>query len=227
MISVLIADDHALVRQGLKRLLEEDPEIQVVAEASDGLEALKEYERVHPDVAVLDIAMPHRDGLETVKRILAIDPDARILMLTMYPEEQYAVRTLKAGALGYITKGNCTAELHRAVRMVRHGKRYLSDQGENAVDLQLLANRSEKTPVGSLSNRELQVLCLIARGYKSSKISAELGLSTKSIETYRSRLMQKLCLHSDADICRFAYDNKLVGAAAPATATGNQADSAG
>ena len=116
-----------------------------------------------------------------------------------------------------ITKGNCTAELHRAVRTVRHGKRYLSDQGENAVDLQLLANRSEKTPVGSLSNRELQVLCLIARGYKSSKISAELGLSTKTIETYRSRLMQKLCLHSDADICRFAYDNKLVGAAAPAT----------
>jgi two-component system invasion response regulator UvrY len=226
MINVLIADDHALVRQGLKRLLEEDPEIQVVAEASDGLEAVREYERTHPDVAVLDIAMPRRDGLETVKRILAIDPDARILMLTMYPEEQYAVRTLKAGALGYITKGNCTAELHRAVRAVRYGKRYLSDQGENAVDLQLLANRSEKTPVGSLSNRELQVLCLIARGYKSSKISAELGLSTKTIETYRSRLMQKLCLHSDADICRFAYDNKLVGAAAPSTATGKPTDPA-
>ncbi len=216
MINVLIADDHALVRQGLKRLLEEDPEIQVVAEAADGLEAEREYERVHPDVAVLDIAMPYRDGLETIKRILSIDPEARILVLTMYPEEQFAVRTLKAGALGYITKGNCTAELHRAVRTVRHGKRYLSDQGENAVDLQLLANRSEKTPVGSLSNRELQVLCLIARGYKSSKISAELGLSTKTIETYRSRLMQKLCLHSDADICRFAYDNKLVGAATAA-----------
>lgn len=220
MIRVLIADDHALVRQGLKRLLEEDPGIQVVAEAADGLGAERDYERARPDVAVLDIAMPGRDGLETIRRILAIDPGARILVLTMYPEEQFAVRTLKAGALGYITKGNCTAELHRAVRMVRAGKRYLSDQGENAVDLQLLANRSEKTPVGSLSNRELQVLCLIARGYKSSKISAELGLSTKTIETYRSRLMQKLCLHSDADICRFAYDNKLVGAAAPATGAG-------
>ena len=220
MIRVLIADDHALVRQGLKRLLEEDPGIQVVAEAADGLGAEREYERARPDVAVLDIAMPGRDGLETIRRILAIDPGARILVLTMYPEEQFAVRTLKAGALGYITKGNCTAELHRAVRMVRVGKRYLSDQGENAVDLQLLANRSEKTPVGSLSNRELQVLCLIARGFKSSKISAELGLSTKTIETYRSRLMQKLCLHSDADICRFAYDNKLAGAAAPATGAG-------
>lgn len=224
MINVLIADDHALVRQGLRRLLEEDSEIRVVAEASDGLEAVREYERVHPDVAVLDIAMPRRDGLETVKQLLALDPDARILMLTMYPEEQYAVRTLKAGALGYITKGNCTAELHRAVHAVRYGRRYLSDQGENAVDLQLLANRSEKTPVGSLSNRELQVLCLIARGFKSSKISGELGLSTKTIETYRSRLMQKLCLHSDADICRFAYDNKLVGAAAPAVSDGKPPD---
>src|SRR5512136_2867284 len=175
MINVLIADDHALVRQGLKRLLEEDPEIQVVAEASDGLEAVREYRRVRPDVAVLDIAMPRRDGLETVKRILAIDPDARILVLTMYPEEQYAVRMLKAGAMGYITKGNCTAELHRAVRTVRHGRRYLSDQGENAVDLQLMANRSEETPVGSLWNRELQVLGLIARGFRSSKISAQLG----------------------------------------------------
>lgn len=220
MINVLIADDHALVRQGLKRLLEEDPGIHVVAEAADGLSAEREYQRVHPDVAVLDIAMPVCDGLETIRRILSIDPGARILMLTVYPEEQFAVRTLKAGALGYITKGNCTAELHRAVRTVRLGKRYLSDQGENAVDLQLLADRSDKTPVGSLSNRELQVLCLIARGYKSSKISAELGLSTKTIETYRSRLMQKLCLRSDADICRFAYDNKLVGAAAPAAGAG-------
>ena len=183
MINVLIADDHALVRQGLKRLLEEDSEIHVVAEASDGVEAVREYERVHPDVAVLDIAMPHRDGLETIKRILSDDPEARILVLTMYPEEQYAVRMLKAGALGYITKGNCTAELHRAVRTVRYGRRYLSGQGENAGDLQLMANRSEETPVGSLSNTELQVLCLIARGFKSSKISAALGLSTKTIET--------------------------------------------
>ncbi len=220
MISVLIADDHVLVRQGLKRLLEEDPEIQVVAEAGDGLEAEREYQRVRPDVAVLDIAMPLRDGLETIKRILSMDPGARILVLTVYPEEQFAVRTLKAGALGYITKGNCTAELHRAVRAVGLGRRYLSDQGENAVDLQLLANRSEKSPVGSLSNRELQVLCLIARGYKSSKISVELGLSSKTIETYRSRLMQKLCLKSDADICRVASDTKLVGAAAAAPPPG-------
>lgn len=229
MINVLIADDHALVRQSLKRLLEEDPEIQVVAEAADGLSAEREYERVRPDVAVLDIAMPVRDGLETIRRILTIDPGARILLLTMYPEEQFAVRTLKAGALGCITKGNCTPELHRAVRTVRLGKRYLSDQGENAVDLQLLADRSEKTPVGSLSNRELQVLCLIARGCKSSKISAELGLSTKTIETYRARLMQKLCLHNDADICRFAYDNKLAGAAvaAPPPAPGKGADAPG
>ena len=227
MINVLIADDHSLVRQGLKRLLEEDADIHVVAEAADGLEAVREYERVRPDVAVLDIGMPHRDGLETIKRLLSVDPDAHILVLTMYPEEQFAVRTLKAGALGYITKGNSTAELHRAVRTVRYGRRYLSDQGVNAVSLQLLANRSEKTPVGSLSNRELQVLCLIARGYKSSKISVELGLSTKTIETYRARLMQKLCLQSDAEICRFAFDNKLVEGTAPAASHSQPADATG
>jgi two-component system invasion response regulator UvrY len=226
MIRVLIADDHSLVRQGLKRILEEASDIRVVAEASDGLEAVREYERVRPDVAVLDIAMPHKDGLDTIKQLVSIDPDARILVLTMYPEEQFAVRTLRTGALGYITKGSSTSELHRAVRTVRYGRRYLSDQGENAVNLQLLANRSEKTPVGSLSNRELQVLCLIARGYKSSKISVELGLSTKTIETYRARLMQKLCLQSDADICRFAYDNKLVEGTAPAIVAGKPPDTA-
>ncbi len=209
------------MRQGLKRILEEASDICVVAEASDGSEAVKEYERVHPDVAVVDIAMPHKDGLDAIKQIVSIDPDARILVLTMYPEEQFAARTLRTGALGYITKGSSTEELHRAVRTVRYGRRYLSEQGENAVNLQLLANRSEKTPVGSLSNRELQVLCLIARGYKSSKISAELGLSTKTIETYRSRLMQKLCLQSDADICRFAYDNKLIEGVASASVSGS------
>ena len=220
MLKVLIADDHGLVRKGLKRILEEASDICVVAEASDGLEAVRQYERVHPDVAVLDIAMPHRDGLEAIKQLLSIDPDAHILVLTMYPEEQFAVRVLKAGALGYITKGSSTEELHRAVRTVGCGRRHLSDQGENAVTLQLLANRSDKTAVGSLSNRELQVLCLIARGCKSSKISAELGLSTKTIETYRARLMQKLCLQSDADICRFAYDNKLAEGAMPSPLAG-------
>ena len=210
MIRVLLADDHSLVRKGLKHVLEEALDIRVEAEASDGLEAVEEYRRMHPDVAVVDMAMPKKDGLETVKLILAQDPGARILVLTMYPEEQFAVRVLKAGALGYITKGSSTAELHRAVRRVARGKQYLSDLAENAIDLQLLASHVEQTPVGMLSNRELQVLCLIAQGCRLSKVASQLGLSVKTIETYRSRVLQKLCLQGDADICRFAYDNKLV-----------------
>ncbi len=210
VIRVLLADDHSLVRKGLKHVLEEAPDIHVETEASDGVEAVGEYERVHPDVAIIDIAMPRRDGLETVKLILSLDPDARILILTMYPEEQFALRVLKAGALGYVTKGISTTELHRAVRTVAEGKRFLSDQAENAVNLQLLANRAEQTPVAMLSNRELQVLSFIARGYRLSKVASELGLSVKTIETYRSRVLQKLCLQTDADICRFAYDNKLI-----------------
>lgn len=227
MIRVLIADDHSLVRQGLKRILEEAADIRVVVEASDGLEAVREYERFRPDVVVMDIAMPHRDGLDAIKQILSTDPEARILVLTMYPEEQFAVRVIKAGALGYITKGSSTLELHRAVRTVRYGRRYLSAQGVNAVNLQVLASRSEKTLVASLSNRELQVLCLIARGHKPSRISTELGLSTKTIETYRARVMQKLCLQSDADICRFAYDNKLVeGVVSAAIASSSESTAA-
>ena len=210
MIRVLLADDHSLVRKGLKHVLEEALDIRVEAEASDGLEAVEEHRRVHPDVAIVDIAMPKKDGFETAKLILSDDPAARILILTMYPEEQFAVRVLKAGALGYITKGSSTEELHRAVRAVSRGRQYLSDLAENAVGLHLLANRIEQTPVGVLSNRELQVLCLVAQGCRLSKVASQLGLSVKTIETYRSRVLQKLCLHTDADICRFAYDNKLV-----------------
>jgi len=210
VISVILADDHSLVRKGLKHVLEEAPDIRVVGEASNGLQAVHEFNRTRPGVVILDISMPGMDGLETVKHLLSIDRKVRILILTMYPEEQFAVRVLNAGALGYITKGTSSQELHNAVRTVARGKRFLSEEAENAVNLQLLANRSDQTPVGTLSNRELQVLCLIARGQKLSKVAADLGLSVKTIETYRSRVLQKLCLQTDADICRFAFDNKLV-----------------
>ncbi|MCX5998537.1 MAG: response regulator transcription factor [Chloroflexi bacterium] len=218
MIRVLLADDHIMVRKGLKHVLEEAQDILVQAEASDGLEAAEQYQRNRPDVAILDIAMPRKDGLETVGLLLSIDPKARILMLTMYPEEQFALRLLKAGALGYVTKGASAQELHRAVYTVAKGKRFLSDSGENAVQMRLLANRSGQSPVCLLSNRELQVLCLTARGYKLGQVSAELAVSTKTVETYRARLLQKLGLRTDADMCRFAYDNKLVeGMASPSS----------
>lgn len=210
VIKVLLADDHSLVRTGIKGILERSPDIRVVAEASDGQEAVNQYKSVRPDVVILDISMPGMDGLETTKSILAVDPQARILMLTMYPERQYAVRALKAGALGYITKGTSTAELHSAVRSVATRKRFLSEEGIDAVTTRLLAGGPSASLIESLSDRELQVLCMIARGRRIVEIADELGVGAKTVETYRGRLLRKLGLRNNADICRFAYDNALV-----------------
>jgi len=210
MIQVLLTDDHDLVRTGLRRVLEEARDIQVIAEACNGQEAIQNYRIFNPDVVVMDISMPGMDGLEAVKRIIFAYPDACILVLTMYPEEQYAVRTLKAGCLGYLTKGTSTKQLHDAVRAVACGQRFLSEEGKNAVTLQLLANKSNTAPVDALSDRELQVLCLVARGLKMKDVAMELGLSVRTVETYRHRLLQKLCLRNNADISRFAFQNQFI-----------------
>lgn len=210
MIRVLLADDHSLVRKGIKHVLEEAPDLRVVADASDGLQAIHAFRRTRPDVVILDISMPGMDGLETLKHLCTIDENVHILILTMYPEEQFALRVFRAGALGYITKGTSPEELHDAVRTVSRGRRYLSLGAQNSLHLQALANNRAGSPTGALSNRELQVLCLIARGRRLSKIAADFGLSVKTIETYRARILQKLCLENDADLCRFAFDNKLV-----------------
>lgn len=216
MIRALLADDHQLVREGLKSILEQATDISVIAEASNGLEAIQEYQRTHPDVAILDISMPGMDGLDAVKQISSFDPDARVLILTVYPEQQYAVRALKAGALGYITKGTSSRELHNAVRLVFQGKQFLSNEARDNVMLQLLAKQAQVDPVDSLSDRELQVLCLIARGQKPKEIADDLRLSAKTIESYKSRAMRKLDLRNDAEIYRFVYDNRLIeGMASP------------
>ncbi len=210
MINVLLADDHSLVRTGIKVILERSPDIRVVGEASDGKETLDQYRAIHPDVGGLDISMPNMDGVETTKSLLDIDPRAQVLILTMFPERQYAVRALKAGALGYITKGTSTAELHNAVRSVAARKRFLSEEGIDAVTTRLLAGGPGASLIENLSDRELQVLCMIARGRRIVEIAEELGLGAKTVETYRGRLLRKLGLRNNADICRFAYDNALV-----------------
>lgn len=209
-IKVLLVDDHTLVRAGLKRVLEETPDIDVVAEASNGIDAIVEFERVVPDVVILDISMPDMDGLETTKKLISEHPDARILVLTVYPEDYYAARVIKAGALGYLTKGTSTMELHDAVRTVASGKRSLSQKSKDILILQLLDKHTDFDSIQDLSDRELQVLCLLAGGKKTREVANELGLSVKTIETYRARILSKLHLHTNLDIVRFAYQNKLV-----------------
>jgi two-component system invasion response regulator UvrY len=210
MIRVLLADDHTLMRTGLKRIIEEAGVATVVAEASDGLEAVLEFERVRPDVVILDISMPKMDGLEAIKRIRELDPRARILVLTVHPERQYAVRFLKAGALGYVTKGIGTSELPEAIQTVAQGRRYLANEAKDVLAMQLLASRSDVAPLDRLSNRELQIVCLIARGKRIRDIADELGISINTVHTYRSRLLEKLSVGTDAEICQFAFANGLV-----------------
>lgn len=210
MISVLLADDHSLVRAGLKRVIEEAPDIRVVAEACNGRESISKFDDTNPDVVVMDISMPEMDGMEAARRLLSLHPDAHILILTRYREEHYAVRSMKAGCLGYLTKGSSTRELHDAVRAVADGRRFLSDEGKDVVNLQLLSSRSEVAPLESLSEREFQVFCLLARGQVLKEVAATLGLSRKTVETYRSRVLQKLCLRNDVDICHFAFQHGLI-----------------
>jgi DNA-binding NarL/FixJ family response regulator len=210
MINVLLADDHELVREGIKQLLNGAKDIDVIVEASNGAEAVSKYRQFHTDIVILDISMPVLDGLEAAKQIMAEDPKAKILILTVHPEEQYAVRALKAGARGYITKGTTAKELYRAVRMVAHGQRYLSEGGQPSILTQLLDPKISLSPVQRLSDRELQVLRLIAEGVKTSEIARTLRLNTKTVETYRTRLMNKLDLKTNAALVLFAQRNGFV-----------------
>ncbi len=210
LITVLIADDHELVRAGLKRVLEESGEMRVVGEASDGMQALEVYRAVQPDVVIMDITMPGMDGLEAVGRILAAHREARILALTMHSEEHYALRALKAGCIGYLTKEGSTQQLRDAVRAVSMGQRFLSGSGKDVVTSQLLTRRGAGDSTNLLSDRELQVLCMLAQGLKVREIAGQLNLSVRTVETYESRVRTKLNLRNRADISRFAYQNKLI-----------------
>jgi two-component system invasion response regulator UvrY len=208
MIRILLVDDHALVREGIKQLLEESGEMKVIAETSNGMDAIDKFEKYQPDVAIIDISMPLLDGLESTKQILARYPDAKILILTMHPEEQYAIRTFKAGALGYINKGTNTKDLLAAVKTVSQGKKYIAEEGKEAILLQLLNNKSSQ--LENLSDRELQILRLISKGEKPREIANALSLSVKTVETYRTRIMNKLNLKTNSSLTLFAQQNGLI-----------------
>jgi two-component system, NarL family, invasion response regulator UvrY len=209
MMRVLIADPEGLVRKGLRFLLEEDPGISVVAEASNGDEAVSEYERCRPDVAVLEIAMPQGEGLATIRQLVSSDRDARILVVTKLDPRLFAVRAFKAGAMGYMTKSSPASGLPSAVHSVRSRRRCFLNEETNAVGPHLPADFSDDSPVRNLSNRELQVLWLVARGHKLTTIADTLGLGNKTVGTYRERFSRKLDIRTDADVYRFARRNGL------------------
>jgi len=210
MIKVLLADDHSIVRAGLRRLIEESGDIEVIAEAANGREALRSVEKEMPDVAVVDISMPGLDGLEVISRLNALHPTLPVLVLTMHEEGQYVVRAIEAGAMGYITKQSAPEQLVNAIRKVLGGSRYLTDEAAEALALRIAKGKQGQTVLDALSMRELQVLRRLAMGNTNREIASMYGISIKTIDTYRSRLLKKLDLRNNAELSRFAIQNRLI-----------------
>jgi DNA-binding NarL/FixJ family response regulator len=210
MIKVILADDHSIVRAGLRRIVEESGDMEVVAEACDGREALRQVEQYKPDVAVIDISMPGLDGLEVVSRLGSRYPDLPVLILTMHEEGQYVVRAIEAGAMGYLTKQSAPEQLVIAIRKVINGSRYVTDEAAEALALRIARGRKGQTPLDSLSMRELQVLRRLALGNTNREIASAYHISIKTVETYRARLLKKLALRNNAELSRFAIQNHLI-----------------
>ena len=209
MITVFIADDHEIVREGLKKIIERAGDLRVAGEAGDGVEALRAVREGRFDVVVLDLAMPGLDGLEVLATLHAEQPRLAILMLSMYPERQFAVRALKAGALGYLTKQSVATDLIKAIRMAAQGRRYVSASLAEAL-AEAVGQPDAGEPHARLTDRELAVFLGLARGRSLKELAAELHLSEKTITTYRRRALDKTGLATNADVIRYAVDRKLV-----------------
>ncbi|MGQ0792914.1 MAG: response regulator [Deltaproteobacteria bacterium] len=208
MIKILIADDHPIVRSGLRQIVGEEPNMEVVGEARDARETLELARKQEWDLIILDISMPDASGLEVLKQIKRDYPKLPVLILSVYSEEQYAVRVLKSGAAGYMTKESAPAELVKAIRKVVAGGKYVSQQLAErlAFDLEL----EEKPPHETLSNREFQVMCLIASGKTIKEISDKIFLSVKTVSTYRARILDKMRMKTNAELTYYVLKTKLL-----------------
>ena len=209
MIKICVVDDHAVVREGLKRIIAENPGMAVTAEAGDGHEALKVIQTEPCDVVLLDLTMPNRNGLDVLKQLHSESPRLPVLVLSMHSEDQYAVRVLRAGAAGYLTKESAPAKLVQAIRKVVRGGKYVSPTLAEKLVYDL-DSKSSKAPHEVLSDREYQVLCMIASGKTVTMIAEELALSVKTISTYRVRILEKLNMKNNAELTRYAIKEGLV-----------------
>lgn len=209
MTKLCIADDHVLIREGLKKILKEAPDMNVICEAGDGRELMERLKTQPIDIVILDISLPGKSGLELLKDIKQDYPQIPVLILSMHPEDRFAVRALKAGAAGYVTKEGAAQELIQALRKVIQGRKYVSPTlaEKLATELDIA---SDRPPHESLSDREYQVLCLIASGKTVKEISGELFLSVSTVNTYRTRILEKMNMKTDAELIRYAIQNHLV-----------------
>ena len=209
MASILIADDHAMLRAGLRHYLEQDRSITAIAESATGAETIEQLRAAPYDLLILDINMPDRSGIDVLRHIRAAHPHTRVLVLSGFPEKQYAVNVLRAGALGYLAKDQAPEELMRAVHTVLDGKRYVSATLSEA--LTSAGGETGDQPLhASLSPREFQILRKIACGRSVSQIAEELCISVKTVSTYRARILEKMNMDSNAALTAYALRNELV-----------------
>jgi len=209
MIRILIADDHAIFRHVLRQILEENSDMSVDGEASNGQDVLDQIWRNDFDLLLLDINMPGMSGLETLKQLKAQKPKLKVLVLSMYPEEQYAIRALKAGASGYITKASASEELIEAIRKVSQGGKYVSASLAEKLILDFESD-IDRLPHELLSDREFEVLCMIASGKTVSQIAEELCLSVKTVSTHRVRILEKMRMKNNAELTNYAIKHELI-----------------
>ena len=209
-IRILIADDHPIVREGYKKILTSQPDMDVTGEAGNGQEVLDLIQKKDFELILLDISMPGRSGLEILKELRSRKPHLPVMILSIYPEEQYAVRAFRDGASGYLTKASTPKELISAIRKVSQGGRYVTEALAEKLTY-FLHGDADKIPHEKLSDREYQVMLLIASGKTVTQIADELCLSVKTISTYRRHILEKMQFTTNAEITMYAIQNKLLG----------------
>lgn len=209
MIKILIADDHAVVRKGVRYILSELPDDVAASEAGDSYEVIDKIRKDDYDLVLLDIAMPGKDGLETLKEIKIEKPKLPVLILSMFPEEQFALRALKSGASGYLTKESIPEELIKAIQKILRGGKYISEFFSDEI-LLAFDRDVEKLPHETLSDREYQVMLMIATGKTRKEIAEKLFLSVKTISTYRTRILEKMGMKTNADLTNYVNQHKLI-----------------
>jgi DNA-binding NarL/FixJ family response regulator len=209
MIKILIVDDHAIVREGLSRIIGAENDMMVAGMAKDGTEVIRLMLDNEIDVVVLDISMPGKSGLDLIKDLKQVQPLVKILMLSMYPEERFAMRSIKAGASGYLTKEMAPEEIVSAVRTIYSGRKYITPALADMI-AEELQNPSEKVPHELLSDREFEVLCMLAIGKPVVEIASTLSLSESTVSTYRMRILQKMNLKTNSDLIHYGIEHGLV-----------------